>query len=213
MSEQEGVIKYHLDYEESEVLEDPVIADLCAWHRICFQLGLVGQDPAFYDGAAYGNLSARIESESGELQFAITGTGTGGRAHISRRDFSRVLEFDCARNSVRANGPVPPSSESLTHGMLYQLHPDIGSVVHVHSPDMWNYAREVELPCTPADVPYGTPEMAEAVTELFHLRGGSPCGVFCMLGHQDGVVGFGEDPRHAAGLVLAILARAGAHQF
>lgn len=34
-------------------------------------------------------------------------------------------------------GPIAPSSESLTHGQLYALDRDSRFVFHVHSPELW----------------------------------------------------------------------------
>ena len=101
---------------------------------------------------------------------------------------------------------VKPSSESLTHGAVYALDATIACVLHVHSPDIWQARGALGLPCTAADVPYGTPAMAAAVAALY-ANTGLRCGrVFAMDGLEDGVVAFGEDPAHAGQALLNVLA-------
>jgi len=43
MTEQEGVIKYHLDYTPSAPRDYPEFAELGAWRSILLQLGLIGR--------------------------------------------------------------------------------------------------------------------------------------------------------------------------
>ena len=59
-----------------------------------------------------------------------------------------------------AQGPVKPSSEAMTHSMIYDQDVDAGCVLHAHSSVIWNHAAELGLPTTAANISYGTPQMA-----------------------------------------------------
>ena len=69
----EGVIKFDLQFTESEPLADAGIAELSAWRRILWQLQLVGQDPGRYEGYGYGNdlwlldLRAGVQESPGSM--------------------------------------------------------------------------------------------------------------------------------------------------
>nr|WP_293645674.1 hypothetical protein [Thiolapillus sp.] len=93
----------------------------------------------------------------------------------------------------------------MTHGAVYQALPRTGAVFHVHSPIIWRQARALDLPETDPSIEYGTPEMAEAVIIL--LRN-NPAGVFCMGGHEDGIIAWGESTTEAGCRLLASLVRA-----
>jgi hypothetical protein len=204
----EGVIKFRLDHKVTAALPASRLTALRAWHRICHRLDLLGRDPGRYGGFAYGNISQR--SAPGFAQgFVISGTQTAGRAELSPEDYAEILDWDVAANRVGARGPCRPSSESITHGMIYDTAPPAGFVVHAHSPEIWSGAARLGLAATAAEVAYGTPEMARAVRDLFETGTLSPeRGVFVMLGHEDGVVSYGSDPEAAGSLMVATLARA-----
>lgn len=200
----EGVIKFQLEHDPSADLDRLDLRPLIVWHRICHRLNLIGRDPGRYGGYAYGNLSQR--SSSG---FVISGTQTAGREQLSPADYAEVLAWDAAANRVTARGPCRPSSESITHGMIYDAAAAASFVVHAHHPAIWAGAGRLGLAATGAAVAYGTPEMALAVAQLFDTGAlARDQGVFVMLGHEDGVVAFGPDAETAGGLMIGMLARA-----
>jgi hypothetical protein len=200
----EGVVKYQLDFRPGPAPQDPRLPELQAWQQICHRLGLVGQDPARYDGLAYGNLSLRLAGG----QFLISGTQTGGKPKVQAGDYARVEHCDIDANRVSASGPLPPSSEALTHAAVYRGDPAIGCVMHGHSPEIWSRAAALGLPATDPAAAYGTPAMAHEVARLLAGPRPAPSGVFMMAGHQDGVVAFGADPEGAGTALIAVLARA-----
>ncbi|MBK8970437.1 MAG: class II aldolase/adducin family protein [Hahellaceae bacterium] len=110
-------------------------------------------------------ISANVLGPGGE--FVISGTQTGGKPELDASDYARVLEADVAHNRLRSTGETKPSSESLTHALLYQLSRDVVSVVHVHCPRLWGAATRLSLPCTPASAPYGSLAMVDAVRRLW----------------------------------------------
>ena len=189
MSETEGVIKFDLQYQASAPEPGRVLDELLQWRDVFFRLGIIGKDPARYDGVAFGNISHRIGSGN---QFIISGSQTGGLLHCAAEHYSIVDSCHVETNRVEARGPVAPSSESLTHGAIYALNERICCVVHGHAPLIWEKVSALNLPATPRDVPYGTPQMAHAITALYREQGQPRQALFAMLGHKDGVIAYGK---------------------
>ena len=196
MAEQEGVIKYRLDFEPGPPPRED-LRELMVCRSILHGLGMIGQDPDRYGGYGYGNLSRRAVGN----EFVISASQTGQLPELSAEHFTRVLEADIEANRVRARGPLPPSSEALTHAMIYRLDSAIACVLHVHEPRLWRYGLANGLPQTAADIAYGTPAMAEAVRRLFERQGLAEQRILVMAGHEDGVISFGE----SIGQALAVL--------
>lgn len=208
----EGVIKFAATHQSGPLPRAAVelVGLLAGWRRILFDLGLLGRDGARYQGAAYGNLSARVgpfPGERGARAFAITGTQTSDRRDLGPEDFCVVTATDVKRNHVTSHGPSLPSSESMTHATVYDAAPTIRAVFHVHAPAI--FAARLGLPETAPDVDYGTPEMAREVARLWRSSSLPEGRVFVMRGHHDGVVAFGKSIDDAGGALIAALARAG----
>jgi hypothetical protein len=209
--QEEGVIRFDLQFTESEPVAGATIAELNAWRRVLWQLELIGQDPDRYGGFGYGNVSQRIgraNEPAGQRRFVISGSQTGKLRELDVDHYSIVNAYDPARNRVVAEGPVKPSSESLTHGVIYDLDPSIRVVLHVHSPDIWQQAAGLQMPVTDAGVEYGTPAMAGEVRRLYHAYGSIQSGIFSMGGHPDGIVSFGMSAGEAGSVLLQSLAAA-----
>lgn len=187
--ETEGVIKYRLDFEQSAAVEEN-LEQLNVWRSILYELGLIGQDPLRYQGYGFGNLSQRRKSHSD--QFMISGTQTGHLSVLDDAGYVCVMACDIEHNRVRARGPVKPSSEALTHAMIYQLDPGIACVMHAHAPRLWRYGLEHGLPATAAEVAYGTIDMAREVDRLYRETLLSKNCTLVMAGHEDGVITFGN---------------------
>ena len=202
--EREGVVRYRLDFESGPAPVAADIAALDAWRHVLFRLGLIGgNDPERYHGLGFGNVSRRLPGS--DLRFVISGTQTGHLPHAGANHYCTVTHCDPAANRVVAEGPVKPSSEALTHGAVYVADPAAGCVLHAHTPLIWRRARALGLPATPADVPYGTPTMAEAVAVLCQRHPGE---VFVMRGHEDGVIAYGHDEAEAGQRLVTALAAA-----
>jgi len=199
----DGVIKFELTHLPGEL---PGHADATAihhWFAICRALNLIGRDPLRYEGAAYGNISQRFEHG-----FLVTGTQTGGRDALTLDDIGWVSACDIASNRVSSQGPARPSSESLTHAQVYRELPEINFVIHVHSPRIWQRGATLDLPSTPPQAAYGTPEMAQEVQRLLQEKACREQGVFSMGGHEDGIVVFAETPAIAGLRLLRLYRRA-----
>lgn len=205
-SEQEGVVKYRLDHQHDELATDIDINEINAWRSVLYRLRLIGQIAEKYAGLGFGNISRRLVP--GSPEFLITGTQTGHLPSLGKHDFA-LIEFASPQdNYIRSRGLSQPSSEALTHAGVYGQHLSIQAVIHVHCPELWHLSHELNLACTAADVPYGTPEMANAVARLFDSGQLQTRGLFSMLGHEDGIVAFGSTLAEAASLLIGQLAKA-----
>lgn len=206
----EGVIKFSLDYEPGPPHEQRELAELNAWRRIFRNLGLLGQDPDRYEGYGFGNLSRRVRcaTDGHSSAFVISGTQTGGLPELQSEHYVTVLESDALQNKVIARGPIKPSSESLTHGILYQAAAAIEWVMHLHSPDIYTRHAMLNLPVTARNALCGTPQMAEEVARIqAESLAADPC-LIVMGGHEDGILAFGTDPHQTGRLTVETLARA-----
>lgn len=210
MTAEEGVTKFDLSFTPSLPLPRRRVQALIVWRDILRRLGLVGQDPARYGGVGFGNLSRRLSTKSAVtgLRFTITGTQTGALPALDAHHFAIVIACDWRDNHVRAEGPIAPSSESLTHAMLYHLDPSIGFVFHVHSSEIWQARTALNLPTTAPEVAYGTPAMAEEMQRLWHTGALARRHIVAMAGHEDGVIGFGRSADQAGMALLRALVRA-----
>jgi hypothetical protein len=199
-SADEGAIRfaYGLAPLAGTALPDAEFAAMRAWRRICKRLALLGRDPRRYGGLGFGNLSVRDPSDP--TRFVITASQTGGARDLRAGDLVRIIGCNLTRFWVEAQGRKPPSSETLTHAMVYAADPAVRWVFHVHSPDIWRNTLRFGLPHTGRHVPYGTRAMADAVAQLLRDHVERPF-VFTTLGHEDGVFACGTDAR-TTGLAL-----------
>ncbi|WP_246199104.1 class II aldolase/adducin family protein [Sodalinema gerasimenkoae] len=191
----EGVIKYESVWEAGEPLSEAVLGDLMAWRDRLYGLGLIG---AYENGIGFGNVSQRLGDGD---EFVISGTQTGHVPHLEANQYTRVCEFDLGANRLRCCGPVKASSESLTHGAIYQRCPQVRAIFHVHQGQFWRRVLH-RVPTTGAEVPYGTPQMAEEMFRLFEQENLSEARILAMAGHEDGVMSFGESLDQAGAVLL-----------
>ena len=207
----DGIIKFVLRFSPGAALSEDEIADVNRYRAMMHELELIGQDQYRYDGWGFGNISVRIppfDAPVHHRRFAITGTQTGGLTTLGPEHYAIITECDPAQNRIVATGPVKPSSESLTHGVVYDLDAGVRCVIHVHSPELWRGAGRLGLPTTDADVPYGSPEMAAEVVRLYAETDLPERCVFSMGGHEDGIIAFGPTTESAAEVLLAVLKQA-----
>ncbi len=210
----EGVIKFRVAHRQLALPArsyGELAAKLIAWREILAKTGLVGQDPARYGGAGYGNVSARVgapASPRGARPFLISGTQTSGLARVGLEQLCVVRSYDLANNSAVSEGSIHPSSESLTHGAIYDLSPHIRAVLHAHAPTIWRHAGALRLPTTDPAAAYGTTEIAYAAQRLYRESALSETRALAMGGHEDGVIVFGRTVEEAGTLLITLLARA-----
>jgi len=183
VSEEEGVIQFSYSLTPGESgLAPTAFRTFAAWRSLLQDLRLLGQSEARYGGYGFGNMSQR----TGAGSFVVTGSQTSGAPELLPEHLVRIDAADLEHFSVAASGTCPPSSESLTHAMLYAADPALQVVYHVHSPTLWRARDALGLPATVATVPYGTPAMADAVGKLLRAHPERPL-LFVTAGHEDGV--------------------------
>lgn len=207
MLEQEGVIKYSLDFQCKTVeVSECKLRDINTCRAVMIDQGLLGQDVHRYGGYGFGNISIRSTNKA----FLITGSQTGHKDALTAACLAKITDIKFEQNSLCAHGEVEPSSESMTHGALYHQSSQIQAVVHVHSPDIWRCAEALNLASTSSEIPYGTPAMASAVKVLSAklMLGKSPLPIlFAMKGHEDGIVAAGTSLMQCTQAILEALQR------
>jgi hypothetical protein len=203
----EGVIRfaYTLEPPSSPPLDAERFALLQGWRTVFKHLGLLGQNRKRYGGLGFGNLSVRAPERPD--QFVITASQTGTLAELQYEHLVRIVRASAERFWADAEGHQPPSSESLTHAMIYAADTPTNWVFHVHSPEIWAQAEGLGLPVTAADVAYGTPAMIAAVADVLEAHASRPC-VFVTPGHEDGVFACAGSADAAGTALVAVLARA-----
>lgn len=218
MASTEGTIQfaYELaDRSSTDLLQPSLVSSLSAWRTMLKRLQLLGQLPDRYDGFGYGNLSGRSSSTldssnkgtEQEQGFVITASQTSGVTKLLEEHLVTISGYNLSRFWVEAIGQQPPSSETLTHAMIYAADSRINWVFHVHCPEIWENSDALGIPSTGADVGYGSLEMVRAVADLISGTQSRPL-VFTTKGHHDGVFALGANARDTGGLLMAYLAKA-----
>jgi hypothetical protein len=213
MEPREGVIQFRADHAREALAPElaGTAARLAAWRRILRALGVLGQDPARYGGWGFGNVSARVApfpTPPGRRRFLVSATQTSGVAEPTLADFALVERYDLQANRVESRGSALPSSEALTHGAVYDLTSEVRAVFHVHAPELWRRAAELDLPTTGPGLREGTAALADEIRRLRPTWVLAASGIVAMGGHQDGVISFGKSEEEAGGRLVAALARA-----
>jgi hypothetical protein len=112
-------------------------------------------------GLSYGNLSQRKDA----VRFWMSASGVDKSAlEIPGRDILLVSNYDHENGKIVLSVPpdVEPrrvSVDAIEHWMIYQAHPGVGAVLHVHAWMEDIVATDVNYPC-------GTEELAISVAEL-----------------------------------------------
>ncbi|RRJ84066.1 class II aldolase/adducin family protein [Aestuariirhabdus litorea] len=200
--EREGVVKYQDHHRPTPLAIDCSLEALNHCRRRMLTLGMIGQSPSRYGGLGFGNISQRLAP--GEDAFLISGTQTGHLAELDADSLALVERAEPELNRLWSQGYCAPSSEALSHAVIYQQRPECNAVIHVHCPLIWQRAQALALPCTAPQIPYGTPAMARAIAE--QLTAGT--GVIAMLGHEDGVISYGSSLTEAAEALVRLQAHA-----
>ncbi len=200
----DGVIKYdRTNFSLSDALASSEYLELENWRLKLYELNLIGEYPSVQIG--FGNMSeVRDYGQyflSSRPQFVITGTQTGKFQSLDGSHYTRVLDYQISELKIKMMGKIEASSEALTHAAIYESNRNIKAVFHIHSHTIWKRMIEDKSPFTNEHIPYGTVEMARATQECIR---GSDSGVFCMHGHEDGVVIFGKSLEETGKLTLEL---------
>jgi Class II Aldolase and Adducin N-terminal domain len=193
----DGVVKYRADHTTAPLPRINGLAQLDTVRTRLWDLGWLGVYP---DGIGYGNVSLRHERDT----FVISGSGTGAKRFLEHTDYALVESFDPEANQVVSSGQSVPSSESMTHGAIYRADTTVRCVLHIHHRGWFDRLLSKGWPRTPAEVPYGTPEMSESVAELVRFRSRRPF-LFVSAGHEEGLFAFGSTLESTLDLMFATL--------
>jgi len=194
----EGYIKFDSHWRQTGPLDNAEIESLNRWRRPLYDAGLIGHYEEH--GIGFGNLSVRTAAQR---QFIISGSQTGHFPDLGAEHYALVEDYDIDRNRVYSIGAREASSESMTHAAIYELDPEIGAVVHVHSEELWAGLKG-SAATTDAEVAFGTPEMAQEFRRLFKETDFQKTGIAVMAGHDSGLVSTGSNLQEAAERILAI---------
>jgi class II aldolase/adducin N-terminal domain-containing protein len=112
-------------------------------------------------GLSYGNLSGRLDGR----RFWMSASGVDKtKLTVPGRDILLVSGYDAEQGRMILS--VPPAVEprrvsvdAIEHWMIYQAHPGVGAILHVHAWMDGIAATEINYPC-------GTEELARSVAEL-----------------------------------------------
>ncbi len=190
---QDGVIKYSIDHQ---TVTTPFFSDyqeLEALRRRLFALGLIGEKR----GIGYGNLSMRHEESK---SFFITATQTGNKQRLTRDYYTHISKYDFNTFKVTSQGAHKPSSEALSHAMIYAIDERITVVIHIHSLALWRFMKNQDTLATRAE--YGTAEMIKEIEELYEGLDPIRNNLFVMRGHKEGIMTFGKSVEEAELILL-----------
>jgi ribulose-5-phosphate 4-epimerase/fuculose-1-phosphate aldolase len=191
----DGVIKYGVTHISDKAPQFKGYTKLEALRLRLFRLGLIGVQ----DGIGYGNISLRENSSS----FFITATQTGELEHLSQEFYTYIDSYNFEKFSVTSMGKHKPSSEALSHAMIYEISPEIDAVIHIHSKALWKFMKEQNSLFTEAE--YGTIAMVEEIASLYEGKNPFQESAFVMRGHEDGVMAFGKTLQEAELILFDIM--------
>ncbi|MCD4793125.1 MAG: class II aldolase/adducin family protein [Bacteroidales bacterium] len=189
MAEQYSGIKYKYIEKQSSSPNHNNLHKLKEWCNIFFEKNFA---PA-YSGGSSGNLSFR--SKPGSNLFIITCSHTALSKKMLNSDFSEVTECILEEKIITATGIKPPSSESFMHYLIYKNFPEINAVFHGHSKEIMNKAKQLNLPVTEKELPYGTVELAKSAVNILKT------GKFAVLKNH-GFISIGKSMKEAGQILL-----------
>jgi len=192
----DGVIKYSIEHQTAETPLFSGYEQLEALRTRLFTLGLIGEK----DGIGYGNLSMRHE---GSKSFFITATQTGRKPILSREYYTYISDYDFSTFKVISQGTHKPSSEALSHAMIYAIDDRITAVIHIHSLALWKFMEVKNDLATTAE--YGTAEMVEEIAGLYTDLDPMMNNAFVMKGHEEGIITFGRSVEEAELVLYTIM--------
>jgi L-fuculose-phosphate aldolase len=157
--------------------------------------------------AGHANLSARVGAD----RFALT---TTGMVRALRPDQVATVDLD---GKVLDGDLAPENAEIVAmHAVVYRARPDVGGIIHTHSPAATAFAlAHKELPCRAEPllrfgqaeaipvVPWGPRGSDVSVRGIAAVLGERPTTSAVLLANH-GLLAFGTDPMAAARLVVAI---------
>ena len=136
-------------------------------------------------GLSYGNLSVRKD----DRRFWMSASGVDkSNLRVVGKDILMVKDYErgaparwCCRCRPRSSRNRV-SVDAIEHWMIYQEHPEVNAIVHVHAWIPGISATEFNYPC-------GTAELAVAVADIIRVEHRSPHAVVGLKNHGITVTG------------------------
>lgn len=206
--ESEGVIQFRFELRTpsaADRIDDALLGRLEAARLRLLDSGMVGRSAERYGGYAFGNVSVRDPGNAN--RFFISASQVIDTPRLDSAAWPRIDAFDPVTFEARVTGDLPPSSETVTHGVVYSAAADIQCIVHVHAPELWRNADALGLATTGRTTTYGSPQLARDVEALLGARVSNQL-IFATPGHQDGVFACGARLIHTVDALLDLAARA-----
>jgi ribulose-5-phosphate 4-epimerase/fuculose-1-phosphate aldolase len=140
-------------------------------------------------GLSYGNLSIRKDAR--RYWMSASGVDKSNLVTVGR-DILMVSNYDAENAKIILS--IPPNIEdprrvsvdAIEHWMIYQRHPEVGAILHVHAWLEGADATEINFPC-------GTEELALAVSSLLDVQDDPGHAVIGLRNH--GITATGETLR------------------
>ncbi len=196
----EGYIKFSLKQIRKDTIPKYKFLKINIYRKKLHDMGLIGMyKEGKNKGIGFGNISTRTKDG-----FIITGSATGGIENLDIKHYSVVVSVDIDKNYLEYNGPVKPSSESMTHAAIYEQDKNINAVIHVHSLKLWKKLLN-KVPTTRKDTTYGTPEMAHEIERLFRKTDVKEKKIIVAAGHKEGIFTFGKDIEEAFAIISGFI--------
>jgi len=186
MATDDGYIKFQCDLEKTGVkIPDEIFKEINKWREKMYSLNLIG---AYENGVGFGNISVKIPGTS---MFYVSGSATGNFKTTGPEHYVLVTAYNFNRNSLKCSGPLPASSESLSHAAMYEADERIRAVIHIHHLGMWEKGIN-KYPTTNPEYSFGTPEIALDIAGLLKDETTRENGIIIMGGHKEGILFFGK---------------------
>jgi ribulose-5-phosphate 4-epimerase/fuculose-1-phosphate aldolase len=192
----EGTIKFNCEWIK-QPLSISVPKEILTWRDRMYELNLIG----YYENIniGYGNIS--IKTPQGIL---ISGTQTGNIYPIQPQHFTLVTDYQLDRNTVKCQGLIKASSESMTHIAVYRCDESINAIIHIHNLTLWQNLMN-RIPTTNKNVAYGTPDMAKEIFRLFAQSQVKQEKILVMAGHEEGIIAFGNSLEEAGNILMKVI--------
>jgi methylthioribose-1-phosphate isomerase len=195
----EGVIKFDFHCEDNKlIIPDKMFNQINPARNKLADLKLIGR---YSDGLSYGNISIRLP---GTDEFFISASDTGKIALTDREHYVKIISCNIEKNFCLYSGQGLPSSETLTHYIIYKMCKEANSVIHIHNKEIWQRLLG-NVPTTPSSADYGTIDMVKSVENLFAEEVLQKSKLFVMHGHEEGVVCFGKSVEDAMKVIMECL--------
>ena len=187
----EGVIKFKFVCEDqSFLISDDIFNIINPVRQLLKEKSYVGQYP---DGISYGNISIRNKNND---EFYITASDTGKIEKTLLVHYVKIISCDLVNNICYYKGTALPSSETLSHFIIYTYCADAKAVIHIHDKALWLKLKD-KVPTTNPNVEYGTIEMVNEIINLLKNTDLKNKKILVMGGHEDGLISFGSSIEEA----------------